>query len=233
MVAKSVAHSNARNIRVVPPGASHGQRSGCHWPLPRVHLRATRAQVGVSHLARARCNQTPQPHNELYMFFVARGELNVVILEGQRACTCSCLPAPAGSIQGDKAWWFDSYGEPPYAVVENELMGSPSDPKPHFDQWLWRCGVTNIVYNSWMGGGAHLRRPFSQLRRTFGVGWREGRDGDGDPKACHPRRKVSVKRRVCLGSLSNLLVEQRACNRDNGAVEKTVRKTQGACRTSV
>ena len=50
-------------------------------------------------------------------------------------------------IQGYKAWWFDSYGAPPHAVVENELMGSPSDAKPHFDQWLERCGVTDVEYN--------------------------------------------------------------------------------------
>lgn len=50
-------------------------------------------------------------------------------------------------IQGNKAQWFDSYGMPPHAVLENEMMGSRSDAKPHFDEWLKRCGVEHVSYN--------------------------------------------------------------------------------------
>jgi hypothetical protein len=44
-------------------------------------------------------------------------------------------------VQGNKAFWFDSYGLPPHAQLENKLMGSTADPHPHFDRWLKRMGV--------------------------------------------------------------------------------------------
>jgi hypothetical protein len=50
-------------------------------------------------------------------------------------------------VQGSKAFWFDSYGLPPHAQLENNLMGSTSDPHPHFDLWLKRMGVETVEYN--------------------------------------------------------------------------------------
>ena len=51
-------------------------------------------------------------------------------------------------VKGTTAFWFDSYGLPPHAQLENALMGSKSDPAhPHFDRWLERMGVETVVYN--------------------------------------------------------------------------------------
>ena len=50
-------------------------------------------------------------------------------------------------VQGNKAFWLDSYGLPPHAQLENKLMGSSSDPHPHFDRWLKRMGVESVEYN--------------------------------------------------------------------------------------
>lgn len=50
-------------------------------------------------------------------------------------------------VRGDVAFWFDSFGLPPDAPLENELMGAPSDPPPHFAQWISEQGVTETRYN--------------------------------------------------------------------------------------
>jgi hypothetical protein len=50
-------------------------------------------------------------------------------------------------VRGSEAFWFDSYGLPPHAPLENDLMGSKSDPHPHFDQWLRRMGVETVSWN--------------------------------------------------------------------------------------
>ena len=50
-------------------------------------------------------------------------------------------------VRGSRAEWFDSYGLPPDAPLENMLMGSPHDPPPHFYEWLDSMGVTDISYN--------------------------------------------------------------------------------------
>ena len=38
-------------------------------------------------------------------------------------------------------------GLPPHAQLENNLMGSTSDPHPHIDRWLARMGVETVVNN--------------------------------------------------------------------------------------
>ena len=50
-------------------------------------------------------------------------------------------------VQHDRAYWFDSFGLPPHAVVENDLMGSRKDPDPRFGAWLKAMGVIHIDYN--------------------------------------------------------------------------------------
>jgi len=50
-------------------------------------------------------------------------------------------------IKKDKAYWFDSYGNPPHSTLENDLMGSKTDPDPHFDRWLKSAGVKHLQYN--------------------------------------------------------------------------------------
>lgn len=50
-------------------------------------------------------------------------------------------------IRGERADWFDSFGLPPDAPLENELMGSPQDAPPAFREWLASCGVISIKYH--------------------------------------------------------------------------------------
>jgi len=47
-----------------------------------------------------------------------------------------------------QAAWFDSYGQPPYSGIENQILDHNDGP-PRFDAWLARCGVTDerIKYN--------------------------------------------------------------------------------------
>jgi hypothetical protein len=47
-------------------------------------------------------------------------------------------------IQGVRAEWFDSFGQPPDSPLENSLMGSPTDPPPQFRRWLDDSGVTSV-----------------------------------------------------------------------------------------
>jgi hypothetical protein len=50
-------------------------------------------------------------------------------------------------IKGTTAYWFDSYGLPPDAPLENELMGAAGAVEPGFSAWLQRCGVTRTYYH--------------------------------------------------------------------------------------
>lgn len=50
-------------------------------------------------------------------------------------------------IDGAKAEWFDSFGQPPWSPLENLMMDS-GDPPPHFMQWLKSVGVTHVKYNA-------------------------------------------------------------------------------------
>lgn len=50
-------------------------------------------------------------------------------------------------IEGHRAQWFDSFGLPPDAPLENKYMGSPSDPPPQFMKWLLKSGVRDVQYN--------------------------------------------------------------------------------------
>jgi len=50
-------------------------------------------------------------------------------------------------VKGNHCDWFDSYGLPPHAPLENVLMGSSSDPPPRFDRWLASMGVRSVTYN--------------------------------------------------------------------------------------
>lgn len=49
-------------------------------------------------------------------------------------------------VQGSHCNWFDSYGLPPDAKLEDELMG-PQDGDPHFDEWLAQMGVETVDHN--------------------------------------------------------------------------------------
>ena len=52
--------------------------------------------------------------------------------------------------KGDSATWWDSYGVPPHAVVEQEVM-TPGMKPPEFIKWLQECGVdtdTKLKYSS-------------------------------------------------------------------------------------
>lgn len=46
-------------------------------------------------------------------------------------------------LRGDTADWFDSYGLPPDAKIETDLMGGD----PRFKEWLQACGITKVNYN--------------------------------------------------------------------------------------
>ena len=49
-------------------------------------------------------------------------------------------------IQDTKAFWFDSFGFPPYSPLENELMGHAEN--PYFLPWLKASGVSiPVTYN--------------------------------------------------------------------------------------
>jgi len=50
-------------------------------------------------------------------------------------------------VQGDRAYWFDSYGSPPHSTLENQFMGAPGDPVPQFTKWLKKSGVKHVEYN--------------------------------------------------------------------------------------
>ena len=50
-------------------------------------------------------------------------------------------------INGSTATFFDSYALPPTNNFEDALMGAPTDAKPHFQDWLDRCGVTSVQSN--------------------------------------------------------------------------------------
>lgn len=50
-------------------------------------------------------------------------------------------------IDGNKAEWFDSFGQPPWSPLENLLLDD-GDPAPHFMAWLRRMGVDHVRYNA-------------------------------------------------------------------------------------
>ena len=49
-------------------------------------------------------------------------------------------------LRGDTAYWWDSYGVPPTAVVEQRVMTPKMEPPP-FMKWLRDCGIKTVHYN--------------------------------------------------------------------------------------
>lgn len=47
-------------------------------------------------------------------------------------------------IVNHSAYWFDSYGMPPYSALELAEMGTGAD----FRVWLRSLGITNVYYNA-------------------------------------------------------------------------------------
>ena len=72
---------------------------------------------------------------------------NYGIIVNHSPCNSSGSHWLACRIKGDTAYWFDSYGEPPSAPLENLLM-QPTNYIPPFKEWLIESGVNKVVYNN-------------------------------------------------------------------------------------